>query len=632
MATSRSWLGDTLRTSDLFLLTTSLGLFTGMVEGAGLFWLQKTRWAGSTIDEFLVPHRILYVSVLTDLVLFLAVGFLVAGICRWARVVSPDRPILFVLTYMLVFDCLCLALDQVMAPGYIAILSAGIVAALLRRLWPRRERLLHVARRCLPALAVTVVLLICANQLRMVHEAQAAASGFPLAARSAPNVLIVVMDTVRADHLSALGYSRPTTPNLDRLASQGVLFENAFSTSSWTLPAHASLLTGRFPFEHGAEVTSYDGRYPTLPEAFEERGYRTGAFSANTYYFARENGFGRGFQSFDGAFDSIADELIRTMYGRLIVALYEQTTHADLPGRKSADLINAHFLGWLQEDSARPFFAVLNYFDAHAPYLPPAPYRARFAKRPDPGGILNPWGDRDVLDRPEDARGEIAAYDGGIAYIDAQIGLLMDALRQRGLAQNTLLVVVSDHGEYFGEHGLYMHLNALFLEGIHVPLLLDWPGHVPAGVRISDPVSIASLPATVLELIPGRAPVQFPGPSLAPLWSKPSASEGGPLILSEVVEHIPGPDGGPSPRMESLISPRWHFMAKRGEDPRLFEWRTDPHEADNLAQTEEGRRVVGRMMGCLQGQLSHFRESECGLSIDQTHAATQSPSSVTAGH
>ena len=626
MTEGRSWPGESVRASDLFILTTSSGLFAGLVEGAGLCWFQKTVLAGGTVGMLLVSPRILYVSALTDVVLFLVTGFLVAWSCRLVHKIKAETAVLFVLFFMLVFDCLCIALDRVMDPPYTAILSAGIASALLRGLGRWRKRVVWLARKSLPILATILILVICAVNWERFESARVAAAGLPAATKDAPNVLIIVMDTVRADHLSALGYPRATTPNLDQIASEGVIFENAFSTSSWTLPAHASLLTGRFPFEHGAEVVDYDGRYPTLPEAFEARGYRTAAFSANTYFFARENGFGRGFLYFDGASEGLADSLIRTMYGRLILMLYEQTSHFDVPGRKSADQINSHFLEWLGQERSRPFFAVLNYFDAHAPYLPPAPFRGKFARRSDPGGILNPWADRDTLDQPGEVQDERDAYDGGIAYIDSKIGALMRELRARGLADNTLVAVLADHGEFFGEHGLYTHCNALNLEGIRVPLLMEWPGHVPAGRRISEPVSTAWLAATVMTLAPGRGDGQFPGPSLTRFWSgDPAPGEGG-LILSELVPRRAGPEGGPHEPMESLLDARWHFILAGGVHPRLFDWKKDPEEQHDLAQTADGQRVVVSMMMCLPDRGTRTRRVECSLNPNEPNDVAENPS------
>jgi arylsulfatase A-like enzyme len=614
MAQSHSGPVERLRSADIFTLAASFGLLAGLLEGGGLFFLQKGPWAGETINTFFVPRAILYVSPLTDLALFVAIAFLTAAIFRLTRLPSRDLTLFFVVMFLLVFDWLSLALDRVLDPAIIVILSAGVSAALARGCRIHAARIVQFSRRSLPVLAIAVVLLVCGVEFRRMRVREGAVADWPQPPKGAPNVLIIVMDTVRADHLSALGYERNTSPNLDRLAAQGVLFENAFSTSSWTLPAHASLLTGRFPFEHGAEVMAYDGRYPTLAEEFRRRGYRTGAFSANTFFFIPQNGFGTGFLHFEGLFSTLTDALIRPFYGRQLVSLYAEASYSDLPGRRPADQINSDFLRWLPQDGARPFFVVLNYFDAHAPYLPPAPFRSRFSSKPDPGGILNYIADREKLDRPDDTRDERDAYDGAIAFEDAEIGALLVSLRDLHLSDNTMVVILADHGEFFGEHGLFMHRNALYLEGIRVPLFLLWPGHLPAGVRITTPVSIASLPATFMQLLPRPGQTEFPGPSLAALWNGNAPDAESPFILSELVSRAPSASGGAPPRTESLLTSQWHFLFTRGQQPQLFDWRADPREQRNLAQSSEGRQVTARMLSCINDHLSLIRRPDCGLS------------------
>ena len=611
MAESHTGQADRLSSGAIFTLAASAGLLAGLVEGPSLFFLQKGPLAGETINAFFVPRAILYVSPLVDVVLFVVIAFLTLGICRLARLAAPDPPMLFIILFLLVFDWLSIALDRVLDPLVIVILSAGASAALARGLGSRKPKLVIASRRALPALAIAVALVAGGVHVRRLLVQRANVAELPEARRGAPNVLLIVMDTVRADHLSTLGYARPTSPHLDQVAAQGVLFENAISTSSWTLPALASLLTGRYPFEHGAELLSYDGRYPTLAEEFHKRGYRTSAFSANTFFFVPQSGFGKGFLYFEGLFASPSDALIRPFYGRQLVSLYEEASLRDLPGRSRADEINGDFLRWLRADASRPFFAVLNYFDAHAPYLPPKAYRNRFAVRPDPGGILNYVADREKLDNPEDTRDETDAYDGAIAFEDAQIGVLLSALRGLHLADNTIVVVAADHGEFFGEHGLFMHRNALFLEGIRVPIFILWPGHVPAGVRVATPVTITSLPATLMELLPRPGQTVFPGTSLAALWDPGAPQPDSAFLLSELLARNPTA-AGVRERLESLFTSRYHFLASGG-GAQLFDWRADPREQHDLAGSPEGRRITARMMSCLSANLAAIRAADCGL-------------------
>src|SRR6202030_2172864 len=196
------------------------------------------------------------------------------------------------------------------------------------------------------------------------------------APQGSPNILVIVVDTLRADHLSTCGYVRATIPNLDRIAKQGVLFENAYSASSWTLPSHATMLTGRYPHEHGADLSYYDGRYPTIAQVLRGEGYRTGAFSANLLYFCRTRGFGAGFLHFEDFFGSWADIVSHTLYGR---EFNKHVTlplgYKDIPGRKRAADVNREFLRWVDRATGKRFFAFLNYFDVHDPFFPSEPYR-----------------------------------------------------------------------------------------------------------------------------------------------------------------------------------------------------------------------------------------------------------------
>lgn len=348
----------------------------------------------------------------------------------------------------------------------------------------------------------------------------------PAAAADEPNVLVIVVDTLRADHLSSYGYDRPTSTNIDRIATQGVLFQNAVATSSWTFPSHASLLTGRYQYEHGmdkvkqmsvigVEAFSPNG-LPTLGEALLQKGYRTGAFSANRTYFTRDLGFGRGFMHFEDYFHSSSDMFVRTLYGREFARIYLKRSDRSLVKRvlrklgfaalldqgaegsgsyggafgirKRADVVNQETLDWIDRDRRRPFFAFLNYFDVHDPYGGPRSYA-----KPS-------WPQQTNVD----------AYDAGVKYVDDSIGRLMEELDRRGLSKNTLVVITGDHGESLGQHHLRTHGKALYWELIHVPLVLRYPGRVPAGVRLDVPVSNSALPATIMELLGEGGQEHFP--------------------------------------------------------------------------------------------------------------------------
>jgi arylsulfatase A-like enzyme len=422
-----------------------------------------------------------------------------------------------------------------------------------------------------------------------------------------PNILFIVIDTLRADHVSSYGYERPTSPTVDSLAQQGVLFESAVSTSPYTAPAHASLLTGRYPYEHGVQWIArrpvFDGRYPTLPEVLRARGYRTAAFSANRYWFTREQGFGRGFIRFEDTFRSPVKMAMRTVYGRQIEDTIIKSIAEDYPWRTPATGINSSALSWLKQDLDRPFFAFLNYFDVHDPYFPPRSYRGKFSDLENPGGIINSYQNRFNPEMtPQQIQNEIDAYDGAISYVDDHIAQLLANVRDLGLGDNLLVIITSDHGEAFGEHGTFLHPNSVYREEIHVPLVLWQPGQIPAGVRVPQPVTIASLPATVLDLVDQGGQEIFPNHSLVHFWEHPEAASDSSLPLVEM-EHwpwmyvkAPSSQGG----MRSLVSSEYHYIEHDTLGTELYDWRRDPREMRNLAETRDGQAKIEQFRGILE--------------------------------
>jgi arylsulfatase A-like enzyme len=435
-----------------------------------------------------------------------------------------------------------------------------------------------------------------------------------------PNILFIVIDTLRADHVSSYGYERSTSPNIDNLAKQGALFEKAFSTAPYTAPAHASLLTGRYPHDHGVQWVTrkpiFDGRYLTLPEALRARGYRTAAFSANRFWFTREQGFGRGFTRFDDTFRSPVKMATRTIYGHTIEETIIKGIFEDYPWRRRASEVNSSVLRWLKQDSAKPFFAFLNYFDVHDPYFAPQPHRSRFSVLENPGGILNSYQDRfNPKLTPQQIQNEIDAYDGAISYVDDHIARLLTQIQDLGLGNNLLVIITSDHGEAFGEHGTFLHPNSVYLEEIHVPLVLWQPGRIPAGVRVSQPVTNAALPATIMHLIAKGGQDVFPIQSLTPFWENPEALPDSPLPLVEM-EHWPWMyQKAPSSQgaMRSLISPKYHYIEHETLGTELYDWQQDPQELRNLANSQEGQAVIDWFKGLLELDSSASRGAKLAI-------------------
>ncbi|HXE57981.1 MAG TPA: sulfatase-like hydrolase/transferase [Gemmatimonadales bacterium] len=402
----------------------------------------------------------------------------------------------------------------------------------------------------------------------------------PTAPGGAPNVLLIILDTVRAASMSLYGYRKPTTPELARWFADGVVFQRAMSTAPWTLPSHASFFTGRYPFELDVDwLVPLDDRYPTLAEVLAGRGYATGGFVANHYYTTRESGLARGFIHYDD-YPRSAREIVRNSVPGQLLAQWRRSgriryDRERITERRGAAALNRRLLDWLDRQEGRPFFAFVNYFDAHRPYLAPAELKARFV-------------DSVPL------RGE---YDAAIRSIDRELGALFAELERRGVLRNTLVIVASDHGELFGEHGMTGHGNSLYRPVLRVPLLLRLPGRVPGGVRVVARVTLRDLPATVLELTGAGA--TLPGRSLSRFWSaRRHPTE---ALMAELSASPPDPDGGDGDAgaMWSIFADRYHYVLRADGAEELYDVRADSGESRNLASLAEHRATLDLMRSAL---------------------------------
>jgi arylsulfatase A-like enzyme len=614
---------------DILPLAVWFGLAAGLIEGLVfllfLFLLQFD-WVSRDILLPDVAVEIIWISPLFNGLLFGAIGlglaalFSLARMIKWLPVAALSVSLFSFLSFL---DWLALLLSRRIHHLSLAILAAGLAAAFTRYVRKREERALRFWRRSLPWLAAAVALVFAGVESGGWLRERMAIAALPPAPPAAPNVLMIVVDTLRADHLSGYGYARPTSPRLDRLAREGALFESAFSTSSWTAPSHASLLTGRHPHEHGVEWRTpralLDGRYPTLAEALKDRGYRTAAFSANPFWFTRPMGFGRGFIRFEDFFQSLSDMALRTFFGRAFEQMVlRRLGIEDFPARKRAADINRSVLRWVERDREKPFFAFLNYMDTHDPYLPPEPFRSKFSRTPAPGGIINTrLGRYHPTMTPEELQGEIDAYDGAIAYVDEQIGQLIDELQRRSLLDRTVVVVTSDHGESFGERGFLLHANSLYRETIHVPLIFRYPEKAPAGVRVTQPVTNAAAAATVMELVGAGQQTIFPGPSLVQLCQPcqpgrtPQASASWSPPLTEIERQPWSLDRYPVSRgwIKSLVSSEWHYIRHENLQAEIYNWKDDTREERNLIGNPRVESATATLHSRLQGFFPQLKET-----------------------
>jgi arylsulfatase A-like enzyme len=344
---------------------------------------------------------------------------------------------------------------------------------------------------------------------------------------SKPNILLLTLDTVRADHLSLYGYKRNTTPHLAELARVATVFSHATASGDMTITSNAAILTGTYASWNGArphQSSSGNGvpisnKYPTLAEILSEHGYSTAAVVANSGFLTREWGFDRGFQFFDarGAVRMMPPQkeyLLR--YGaRQVLHRVVDTAAFDMMFLRAGE-INREAYGLLDRarSSGRPFFLFLNYMDAHSPYAPPPQFDELYPAEKDLSIPDARYGQ--LFDQLAEGRGQmsekerqhyISQYDGAIAYMDAEIGRLIAGLKQRGLYENTLLIIVSDHGEAFGERDLIGHGLSVNKDQVDVPLIVKYPGS-DQGEWVEERVGHTDVLPTVLE-VTGITPPQF---------------------------------------------------------------------------------------------------------------------------
>lgn len=400
-----------------------------------------------------------------------------------------------------------------------------------------------------------------------------------------PNVVLIVMDTVRADHVGCYGYERATSPQVDAFAESATRYTRALSSASWTVPSHASMFTGVPPLAHGAhtfpaahegpKVNSLGEHWLTLAEALSDKGYRTGAFVANAGFLSPKWRLDQGFETY----------------------------HVE---RVYAEELNPRVFDWLDEIES-PFFLFVNYIDAHRPYnVKPRP---GFIDAEVPSGVedLNRLIEQ-VLPAtgpvdPELARKVIDQYDTAIANLDEQVGALLERLDRDGADRDTVIVITSDHGEYFGEHHLVEHSKDIYQEGIRIPLIVRGAGQGRGGTDDTLVVS-HDLPGIVLAEFPDEL-----GQSLSAHFPHTPGSH---LVISENyytrTKDLDHPVWGSRFRRVRQAVFEWPYKLIYSSDGQheLYDLEQDPREQHNLL--EERPEVVARL-------LAGLRELEKGRAV-----------------
>jgi arylsulfatase A-like enzyme len=606
------------RAGTIAALVTSLtwaawfGVMTGFAELVVLL-LRNYQSGGVALGKLQMNRHFTWMVPVSNGMIFLAIG-LALGVLGvfWPRWTTRFRPHIFC---FMAFLALVLMLPGLFVTAQIA-LAAGLAFTVARRISNHLQWFSRGMIRSLPCFLVGLASLSAWVSAPYLLAKDSARSESAATAPKATNVLLVVMDTVRAASLSLHGYNRDTTPNLVRLARRAVRFEQARATAPWTLPSHASMFTGKWPHDFNvSETVPLDSTHPTLAEFLSTRGFATGGFVANAFFCNAWYGLGRGFKHYEDFYgDEIVVSLTETLHcsrlGHEFLAMTGHPLLVDHP-RKNAARINRDFLSWLATQGERPFFAFLNYFDAHSPFVPPDGVDRRFGPGPFSAAeraTLVDW-ERRTRDKisKQDAALARDAYDECIAYIDQQLGTLIDELERRGVLEETLVIITSDHGESMGEHGFFGHGKSLYNQEVHVPLLIIPPGGLSAGLSVPTPVSLRDIPATVVDLVGAGKDSPFDGRSLARHWGprrlKRSAVSG--AVLSEVSlwqkvtnkTDIPPAWRG---RMSSLVADGKTYIRCANKTEELFDVDADLAQVHDLAGSPDAVPVLARLKSKLK--------------------------------
>jgi arylsulfatase A-like enzyme len=466
------------------------------------------------------------------------------------------------------------------------------------------------------------------------------------AGRGGSSVLWIVLDTARADRMSLYGSGRPTTPELERWAARGIAFDQARAAAPWTLPSHMTMLTGLWPFEHGARIeTPYRGRAPLVAEVLRERGYATAGIVANFECVNACFGFDRGFDRFvdDAVNHEISPRtvLASAELGELLLPLARRLGEAwrwpPRPHVKRAPEVFALAREWLDTRAAkapgRPYFLFLNLMDAHGPYRPPEDWTRRFWTAEVPGRVLDTTPElgframravraaRDA-DRPARLAEMEAAgrqlgdlYDECLAALDARLGAFLGELEAGGVLDDTWVIITSDHGEHFGEHGHFGHGSSLYDEALRVPLVMVPPLAGPyedlRGRRVGEVVSLRDLPATVADVVMRAGNGPFPGRSLARAWDPsagPAEESDAPLaqLAQQRIDAGHAVDGDAVRDIDAIFARGRTLIRNRdpgGAVDELYDLEADPAQARNLADDPAEAATRGALGDALERRI-----------------------------
>lgn len=570
-------------------LVLSLAFAAAMVAAAA--FVARALFVRYLMHDFVFLSRDYHwMTPLGYLFLFGLLAIPVGVVSRFLAPVQAAQAAVWVFATMVLFDFLLPFTEIGLFPAFMLAAGAGtVVSRRAVQVWERLPRLSIVTG----SLLVAPVLL---GTFIGNDRAPETSGGAP---PGAPNVLLIILDTVRADELGVYGYTRPTTPAIDAFAQKSVVFESAIATAPWTLPSHAGIFTGQYAANLNADYKApLDRRDSTLAEVMARRGYESFGMVGNVGYASWESGLARGFQIFRDLPRSFEQVLKSTHFGRteFTAQVLKARTLRQVAGavrrlelqenplpklaENTAEEISNEFLRWhAGRDTTRPYLAFLNYFDAHDPYEPIEPFRTRFHNTTDSA-------------RREPSPRDL--YDAELAYLDEQLGRLFQTLEASGALRNTLVIITADHGEHFGERSMHGHFNSIYAPLLHVPLIVRLDGRVPAGVRVAGEVSLRDLGATILDLTGLTAP--FPGRTLSGRWRGDTATTSPAIAGYNVVrgETLTALGDG----MLSVVRDGWQYiLSGTKEFEELYRYREDPTLLQNRVGSDTGLVLVPQFRG-----------------------------------
>jgi|GEM_PF-1688595 len=609
------------------IVAATVAMIGGLIDAASI--VRNSVWLG-------IPSRFFLVGALTNAVFFFVLSFLVGLVASFVlkKAKTSALPLAIGLSAGLFFMSAVIVNVKYLPAFYapislltdaaIFLVSAAIGYLAYRFLpslrWPR------VVMTCLALCLVTAIVAIFLGRSHAQDDSSTgivsgASDGVAVesAREDLPNILFILVDTLRADHLSTYGYPHPTSPWVDELAESGILFEQAISASSHTKPATASIFTSRYPPAHQARLLreALPESSITFVQALRAAGYRTSAFSANGFV-SKAFGFGRGFEHFEDksppyvSLLSVVKVIVR-MRGKIknvIPALWAPLNSLvdlmvgwgqwglaqPLPIDGEDEEIGERIMGWLEREDPDPFFVYAHFLEPHAPYEPPAPELQRFEALLD-GHIEDPdvpdyiAGILPFYEAPEisdsERRGLVARYDGEIASTDATLRQIADRVRALSKDRDLMIIFTSDHGEEFLDHGGWSHAHSVFSEVVHVPLIISGGPVKNESFRFPHRISMIDLAPTLLDMLDLPAIDAFQGQSLLPALKTPEEPLGPSLIFSEIYyanwKFARSIESGGLKLVEAQQDEQEHTF--------LFDTRIDPLEQNDLSGEVDAREI-----------------------------------------